>query len=218
MNTSNNKNIEFHKFHLLAQKYKNVTDYDKKKKFEKIKQNLDKTTQLRYSSINYSEKSNEDQLTKFSTYSEHELIRLNYKKFISLDPKSFENLLQYCDSSCLSILYNSNQNIRKNISTILYSIAETVVAKYSHIYKDYIPPKDKKLSIKHHYRKFISELNINITIKAKISSTQLIRKTVSVGYISAYYNEKEGFKNIFIFDVYKDEPLTFWIMREYTRV
>ena len=65
--------------------------------------------------------------------------------------------------------------------------------------------------------KIILEITVDLVINAEITG-RLAEQTVSLISFNKYHYSKDFYKNLYQFDVKRKNPLTHWVMKEYTYV
>jgi len=219
---SSEKNHNFPKFYDIANKYK-ANPNRMIKKLENLKNNIQKFSDHRIlpsnfesdiiiNNVYYLQTSSEFVITRNS---ENYNFKLNIEKFISLKLKPFINLISFCDNFNILSLFNSNKRIRSLIIILFQKYILSIIDKFEKAYSKY-------LKIHNHKICFIQQnnlINISFVIISEIYSNSIINKCVKIGYYSKFFCDKENYRNTYLIDVYDvGKPLSFWIMKENTRV
>jgi hypothetical protein len=230
-NENKTDNIKFTKLHNLAAKYKDNTKVQINKKLQNLRSNLNRLNNLNnYStsiqaenaipSLNYIDNFNKDLTnSKFSEYKKSYMTKINYNKFIAIKTSSLINILYFCDCETIASLFHINRLLKKLITDILKQFVTLVMIKFREYYSSYLKidrgfliceilPKDD----------YMRYMKVNLVIKSQIVGKGLRDHSVTIGYASRFYCDKNSFQNVYTFDVRNDGHLAFWIMKEYSRV
>lgn len=145
--------------------------------------------------------------------------KLNYFKFMSLHEQNKLRILQFMEPQDYYSFAITCKNFYNILINYLLKIAKDISDNFNSIYKRLLHSSKPTMVVQkcRDYRG--KRFYISLIIKAEVFSLKLIRKTVSIGYLSKFFNDKIGYSNVFKFDVYENSvPLNFWLMREYTYV
>jgi hypothetical protein len=229
-------NIKFTKLHNLAAKYKDSSKQEINKKLQNLKMNINLNSNRSANnisnnsnsivaenavpSLNYIDNFNKDLTnSKFSEYKKSYMTKINYHKFIFLKTSSIINILYLLDSETIASLFHVNKTLKRIILEIFKQFATLIIIKFREYYSSHLKLDKCLLTFQILSREdFMNYLKINLVVKSQVINKNLKENTVTIGFNSKFYCDKEAFKNIYIFDVRDNGPLSFWIMKEYSRV
>lgn len=146
-------------------------------------------------------------------------VKMSFNKFMALKELQKIQIINYLDSFDYFNFALASKQLSLILISYLKKVSKQIVDLFNIAYKrslhcskailTLIKLKDNK------GRRFSS----NLVLYVEIFSQKLVNQTVSIGYLSKFYSDKNSYSNVYKFSVYnQSEPLRFWVMREYTSV
>jgi hypothetical protein len=145
-------------------------------------------------------------------------LKINYEKFLNLNPNHFLLIFSYFETHDLFHIINISGEIKSRIIEIIKQYSNYIIGEFERKYLRMFKLDKKFLIFKKSKKNKRGHLKINLVLKSKIISESLKDKSITIGYKCKYPCDKESLRNVFKFDVRSPGPLSFWIMREYTNV
>lgn len=161
-------------------------------------------------------KATQAQMTNPKTYQK---IKMSFNKFMALKETNKIQIINFLDSFDYFNFALASSQLSSILIGYLRKVSKQIVDLFNVAYKRSLHCNKAILTLIKLKDNKGRRFSANLVLYVEIFSQKLVNQTVSIGYLSKFFSDKNSYSNVYKFSVYgQSAPLRFWVMREYTSV